>query len=155
MRDAGNSGLNPRTFEMVFAAILIVIGIVVTGASVQLGIGGIGSPGPGMLPGSAALMLTGLCGIHFIRIALSEQSGTEQINISAAAIAKLFGIVAIILGATFLIPLFGFFAASTVMLLLLAFLIARISLAPSALMTALVAGSIYLVFAVWLGIPLP
>ena len=130
--------------------ILLVAGMAVVVDSVQFGIGRVAEPGAGMLPALAGVVLSVLSIARLVQLRTAVMD--VSVGFPRSALARTGIGVVIPVCAAALVPWTGFAAASTVMMFLLAYVVARLPLLNAALLTAAISGAIYFLFLRFAGI---
>lgn len=143
-----------RAAEIVATCGFLVVGTYFLAASVQMGIGTLSEPEGGMLPAFGAAMLLLLGGIQLVMTIIGRVQG-ERISVNRVDGFKIALTIATLVVTAIAIPWIGFLLASAGMLFVLFFVVAKLPILPALIMTAAVAGTNYVVFAVLLGVPLP
>lgn len=132
--------------------ICLAVGVVLGTSGLKLWDGF--TPGPRFFPAwlaGAALVLSGL-------LLLTQYQGTDggkpDLPEPAGAV-RVFAILAGLIVLALLVPVFGMVAAVAMFMLFMLLAVLRAPILPSLLTTAIVALGIEVIFARWLGVPLP
>lgn len=107
------------------------------------------APDSGFLPLTYGVLLTLLAGVVLLELALAQNTArTEPISKPLIVMGALIATVAAL-------PIAGFVIAVFALLMFLYAFVERLRLIPSGIAAAAITGFLYVVFKVWLGVPLP
>lgn len=107
------------------------------------------APDSGFLPLVYGVLLAALAAAVLVQIALARD------NSNAEPIRKPLIVMGALTAAVAALPIMGFVISVFALLLFLYAGVERLRLLPSGIAAAAITGSLYLVFKVWLGVPLP
>lgn len=107
------------------------------------------APDSGFLPLVYGVLLAALAAAVLVQIALAKD------NSNAEPIRKPLIVMGALTAAVAALPIMGFVISVFALLLFLYAGVERLRLLPSGIAAAAITGSLYLVFKVWLGVPLP
>jgi putative tricarboxylic transport membrane protein len=146
--------MSRRAAELLATLVCLVIGGFFVRESLNLGIGQLSEPGPGMLPAFAAGLMVVLSAANFVTILRRSDDGSA-VDLDRTAALKLLGTIAAVAAMAFAMPHIGFFAASGAMLFFLFYVIASLPVVRAAIMTVVTTSINYAVFAALLKVPFP
>ena len=107
------------------------------------------APDSGFLPLVYGVLLAALAAVVLLQLALAKNSS------NAETIRKPLIVMGALIAAVAVLPLAGFLISVFALLLFLYAGVERLPLLPSGISAAAITGCLYLVFKVWLGVPLP
>lgn len=107
------------------------------------------APDSGFLPLVYGVLLAALAAAVLVQIALAKD------NSNAEPIRKPLIVMGALTAAVAALPIMGFVISVFALLLFLYAGVERLRLLPSGIAAAAITGSLYLVFKIWLGVPLP
>jgi putative tricarboxylic transport membrane protein len=144
-----------RTGEILAAAFWLAIALSVTCSGVDLGIGTLSNPGSGLMIFWVGLVMTGLSLATFI-IAMRQPSAAGLGSLWDGTRWWLVPYVVVLLWLyAWLLPMFGFFAATVALLFVLFMTIDRQGWIAPLVGAVLITAAAYIVFHRWLGTQLP
>jgi putative tricarboxylic transport membrane protein len=146
--------MSRRAAEIGASVLSLCVGAYFLWASLQLGVGQLSEPGPGMLPAVAAGLMVALSSLNLSMI-LGSTIVAGVIEVDRAAAFGVVGAIVAVIAMTIAMPRIGFLAASAAMLFCLFFFIASLPILRAAIMTVAVAAINYIVFAIVLKVPFP
>lgn len=136
------------------AALLLVAGAAIR-ESARLPFGAVRNPGPGFLPWWAGLTLAGLALILLAQSLLARRAAVPPEERERGKWTRVVGLlVALALYVVGLEPL-GYPLCTFLLVLLMLGPTRRAAIVPALALAAIAAGGSYLLFAAWLGVPLP
>jgi hypothetical protein len=141
---------------MTAAIALLAFGALTAGLSLQLPLGTLRAPGSGFFPFALGLLLVALAAGEFLRLHLAKPKPAPPAPAPAAdgAARRVLLFMAVVAVSTALLQPIGYVASSFLLMLgLLRVLGSRWS--ASALIAALSAAACYVLFVLWLRIPMP
>ncbi len=141
-----------KKWERIAAVVLMLVGIGAAFGALEIGFGSFRLPGPGFLPFWLAVILTIISGIYFlINLGTDEKvklwSGKNWFRPLVAMV--------IMFAYAFLMKWFGFCTATFLLFVTWMTLVAKEKWWTVALTAVLATGATYLLFAVFLKVPLP
>ena len=107
------------------------------------------APDSGFLPLVYGVLLAALAAVVLLQLALAKDSS------NAETIRKPLIVMGALIAAVAALPLAGFLISVFALLVFLYAAVERLPVLPSGIAAAAITGSLYLVFKVWLGVPLP
>lgn len=107
------------------------------------------APDSGFLPLVYGVLLAALAAAVLVQIALAKDNSNEE------PIRKPLIVMGALTAAVAALPIMGFVISVFALLLFLYAGVERLRLLPSGIAATAITGSLYLVFKVWLGVPLP
>jgi hypothetical protein len=147
-----------KNLDRISGIILFLLGLGICLKSLTYPIGSFRSPGGGLFPLLASIILMILAGVMTMQAYSRKDSGeprpTSFFTSKEAPKRILYGFISL-LGFRYLLPVIGFGPATFVFILMLAKLLGHYDWKASILFSAVTAVGAYYLFQVWLKIPMP
>ncbi len=135
--------------ELVLALFFTVIGALWIFRALRLPLWDGFAPDSGFLPLVYGVLLAALAAVVLLQLALAKDSS------NAETIRKPLIVMGALTAAVAALPIAGFLISVFALLVFLYAAVERLPMLPSGIAAAAITGSLYLVFKVWLGVPLP
>jgi hypothetical protein len=135
--------------ELLLALFFALIGVLWISRALRMPLWDGFAPDSGFLPLVYGVLLAALAGVVLLQVALAKDSS------SAEAIRKPLIVMGALIAAVAALPLAGFVISVFALLVFLYAGVERLPLLPSGISAAAITGFLFLVFKVWLGVPLP
>ncbi len=135
------------------AAMLLFAAAAVVESVRMLPYGGVHNPGPGFFPRWTGLVLIGLC-LALLRVGLKAGRGAAG-GAAAGQVVKVLGVLAVLGAYALLLDVVGYPIGTFLVVLFMLRVTERQPWPVALALSLLAAGGSYLVFAVWLHVPLP
>ena len=135
--------------ELVLALFFTVIGALWIFRALRLPLWDGFAPDSGFLPLVYGVLLAALAAVVLLQLALAKDSS------NAETMRKPLIVMGALTAAVAALPIAGFLISVFALLVFLYAAVERLPMLPSGIAAAAITGSLYLVFKVWLGVPLP
>ena len=135
--------------ELVLALFFVVLGTLWIFRAMRMPLWEGFAPDSGFLPLTYGVLLALLAAVVLLELALAKHTATTE------PIRKPLIVMGALIATVAALPIAGFVIAVFALLMFLYAVVERLRLIPSAIAAAAITGFLYVVFKVWLGVPLP
>lgn len=145
-----------RWLNRISSLFLIGFSVVICWASIKLGIGKPGTPGPGFLPFFSSFLLFLLSLVVFAKDLIRTDKGEEEKpSLTRENLKKPIGLVVMLSGYTFLLNIFGYIITTFPLMFLMLFMLDPKKWRMQIIIAAIVTSLSFFLFCKWLQVGLP
>ena len=143
--------------SVVFAGLILAVGLVYGIMALNMPLGRLSYPGPGLFPTIVGIFLVATALGCFIQEILSPSPLPDRDSVAPPRrnVQKTFQLIALMIGYTLMLKPLGFLVCIGVFLIVAIRIFGYRRWAPALAMAAVIAGASYISFVLWLKVPLP